>query len=41
MFGGTGIGHAILKAFDVSVDGKPQANWYEMCRALGFASPHI
>jgi len=38
MFGGTGIGHAILKTFEVFVDGKPQSNWTEMCRTLGFAS---
>lgn len=38
MFGGTGIGYATLKAFEVLVDGKPQSNWSEMCRALGFAT---
>jgi hypothetical protein len=38
VFGGTGIGYATLKTFDVLVDGKPQPNWLEMCRALNFAS---
>lgn len=38
MFGGTGIGHAILKTFEVFVDEKPQPDWADMCRALGFAS---
>lgn len=38
MFGGTGIGYATLKSFEVLVDGKPQPDWAEMCRALGFAT---
>jgi hypothetical protein len=38
LFGGTGIGYATLKSFDVLVDGKAQHNWTEMCRALGFAT---
>lgn len=39
MFGGTGIGYATMKTFDVLVDGKPQSSWLEMCRALGYSSP--
>jgi hypothetical protein len=39
MFGGTGIGYATMKTFEVLVDGKPQSSWIEMCRTLGFASP--
>jgi hypothetical protein len=35
-FGNFGIGYAMLKSFEVLVDGKPQPNWEEMCRALGF-----
>jgi hypothetical protein len=38
MFGGTGIGYSTMKTFEVLVDGKPQPDWTEMCRALGFAS---
>jgi hypothetical protein len=38
MFGGTGIGYATMKTFEVLVDEKPQSSWFEMCRALGFAS---
>jgi hypothetical protein len=38
MFGGTGIGYATLKTFEVSVDQKAQSTWLEMCRTLGFAS---
>jgi hypothetical protein len=39
MFGGTGMGYATLKTFEVLVDGSPQLSWLEMCRALGFATP--
>ena len=39
MFGGTGIGYASLKTFEVLVDGKPVPNWLEMCHALGYQSP--
>jgi hypothetical protein len=39
MFGDTGIGYAMLKSFEVLVDGQPQTDWMEMCRALGFAAP--
>lgn len=39
MFGGTGIGYASLKTFEVLVDGQHQPNWLEMCHALGFTSP--
>ena len=38
MFGGTGIGYATLKTFEVLVDGKPQPSWLEMCRTLGLSS---
>ncbi|MGA3328926.1 MAG: hypothetical protein ABSF45_31130 [Terriglobia bacterium] len=37
MFGGDGVGNAVLKTFEVLVDGKPQSDWLEMCRALGIA----
>jgi hypothetical protein len=37
-FGGTGAGYATLKTFEVLVDGKPQSNWANMLRALGFSS---
>src|SRR5258708_37911062 len=37
LFGNTGMGYGTLKTFEVSVDGKPQPSWQEMCRALGFA----
>lgn len=39
LFGGTGIGYATLKTFEVLVDSRPQANWLEMCHSLGFQSP--
>jgi hypothetical protein len=38
MFGNTGMGYGTIKTFEVLVDGRPQPNWQEVCRTLGFAS---
>lgn len=35
--GNNGIGYAILKTFEVLVDGEPRSSWDDVCRALGFA----